>query len=781
MAEQEGRVADDNELHDTPPGSVQTGGGSYVAGGVTLEQGDFIGRDKIIYTEDLSYNVAGLPNPYLGLMAFQYQDRLAFGGRKRAVQEAVEKITRPGARQAVLFVTGASGSGKSSFALAGLLPELEAYYQARGKEVRWVVLRPSANPVAMLADAFQQIRLADISPSELQCLAPEAFWQFVRERTGPSQVNLLVIDQFEEVFTQSNQAEGQWLLDCLGCLHDFELTRSHVILTLRSDFLDKVFTFPPIWEMAKNALELRGMTQAEIREAIQQPLLAARDTPGYVGKRFEPLLLDTLAGDAGEDAAYLPLLQITLYRLWQNGRLAADRYHQLTDAISEHAELVYAWADYASSAPVKARTADERAALIDILLSLVRVSPDDDPRHDVRFRREKAEVENGSPVRAQIIADLISARLLSVSTAVSAGKTIEWIDIIHESLLNNWPRLRQAIADQRDTLRQRARFESYLAEWAGSDHSDGYLLAEIRLAEAEKLDSQKDVALNSPEAQAFLKRSMEKAASETQRQLALERKARQRTQALAGVLLLIALVAIGILSYPTLLSLFARGDMASIPAGPVTVGPDEYLGRAQQGFDHLDAFSIDRYEVTNARYRLCVKAKACSSPSNPLEILDTSRANYPVTGITAIQASEFCHWVGGRLPTEIEWERAARGAEGRTWPWGEADISPLLANIDFGDGAELKPVGSYPAGCTPEHICDLLGNASEITSSWTEDLNHYQIEQRSETLTKENITQLFAFYRGFDFITSADVSKTSSALFIVLYQPSDEVGFRCAR
>src|SRR5215471_8912172 len=97
-----------------PP--VDTGGGAYVARDIHVEQGDFIGRDKYEISPDVARDVGGLENPYLGLRAFTYDDSQSFTGRERAIIEAVGLLTAPGEFRSLLFVTGASGSGKSSFA-----------------------------------------------------------------------------------------------------------------------------------------------------------------------------------------------------------------------------------------------------------------------------------------------------------------------------------------------------------------------------------------------------------------------------------------------------------------------------------------------------------------------------------------------------------------------------------------------------------------------------------------------------------------------------------------
>ncbi len=148
---------------------------------------------------------------------------------------------------------------------------------------------------------------------------------------------------------------------------------------------------------------------------------------------------------------------------------------------------------------------------------------------------------------------------------------------------------------------------------------------------------------------------------------------------------------------------------------------------------YLDAFYMDKYEVTNAFYKVCEEAGACTPPHQPTSYTHSSYYGnpefnaHPVIFVDWNQANAYCKWRGAQLPTEAQWEKAARGADGRTYPWGEG-LDCTQANYWRKDGGcigDVTVVGNYESGKSPYGIYDLAGNVWEWTADWHSD-TYYQ-------------------------------------------------------
>ena len=215
---------------------------------------------------------------------------------------------------------------------------------------------------------------------------------------------------------------------------------------------------------------------------------------------------------------------------------------------------------------------------------------------------------------------------------------------------------------------------------------------------------------------------------------------------------------------------------------------------------YLDAYYIDKNEVTQAEYDKCVFAGKCQSNRNllrfplPMQLLLT-RPRQPVIEVTWDDAQSYCSWAGKRLPTEAEWEKAARGTDGRMYPWGnefdgkkanfcDKNCKKFFKNNDWAlnnwdDGYMFTaPVGSYPAGASPYGALDMAGNVSE----WVADMYQRDYYSKSpEKNPKGPDGGTGCVFRGGDWIAGANYLRVTGRYGDEPGYHYGHIGFRCAR
>lgn len=164
------------------------------------------------------------------------------------------------------------------------------------------------------------------------------------------------------------------------------------------------------------------------------------------------------------------------------------------------------------------------------------------------------------------------------------------------------------------------------------------------------------------------------------------------------------------------------GEMVLIPAGEFLMGMEDGLPDARPIHRlYISAYWIDRHGVTNGQYRACVDGGACLIPKVRDAFDDTQRAQFPVTNITWSQARAYCQWVGKRLPTEAEWEKAARGIDGRRYPWGNSDEVIQKSRVKLTDGNStdgVDPLGLPSVSASPYGVFGMVGMVSEWVKDW---------------------------------------------------------------
>ena len=157
-------------------------------------------------------------------------------------------------------------------------------------------------------------------------------------------------------------------------------------------------------------------------------------------------------------------------------------------------------------------------------------------------------------------------------------------------------------------------------------------------------------------------------------------------------------------------------DLVLVHAGAFIMGSDEHdIDEKPAHSIYLDEYLIDRYEVSHAQYGDFLGATG-REPPKFWDDPDQNRSEQPVVGVNWFDADAYCRWRGKRLPTEAEWEKAARGTDGRTYPWGE-EMDPSRLSYDH-HTKKTCDVGTYPAGASPYGAMDMAGNALEWVQDW---------------------------------------------------------------
>jgi len=210
----------------------------------------------------------------------------------------------------------------------------------------------------------------------------------------------------------------------------------------------------------------------------------------------------------------------------------------------------------------------------------------------------------------------------------------------------------------------------------------------------------------------------------------------------------------------------AKDAIVAIEGGKLELTPYDWEA-AQQGVQPYEAdvasFSIDRYEVTEGRWKACVASGDC--PEIPL----TGEPGRPVVGMTAVEARRFCAWAGGALPTKAQWALAATGSQARRYPWGDTGAVCRraafgLAGGPCGDGATGPDLaGAHPDGATPNGIGDLAGNVAEWTAPITQGKNAGKCAVRGGSWRDMTATDL----------------RTWNERLMPSHDRADDVGFRC--
>ncbi|RLE21285.1 MAG: hypothetical protein DRJ50_09420 [Actinobacteria bacterium] len=481
-------------------------------------------------------------NPYIGIHAFDETDADRFFGRESLVVELVELVER----EPLVVVVGPSGSGKSSAVRAGLLPALRR--GAVPGSDSWFIasMLPGADPIAALETSL--LRIAVNPPSSLrEQLAEDGGLLRAMRRVLPDDTSriLLVVDQFEELFTQTDSTdEQQRFLTELAAAIAAPDSPLRVVATLRADHYDAPLRHPGMAELVTaGTVTVRPMVPGEIERAV---VLPAR----HVGVDVEPALVAELVAGVTQRPATLPLLQFALTEIFER-RVARVMLHSTYESIGGLTGALAARADRIIGAD---GSDDEREARR-IFSRLVAAGPSavsagsnaDEPDGDIRRRAHRSEFGDGERT-AWLLDAFVSARLLTVDRDPATREPT--VEVAHEALLRDWPRLRNWLDEDRDDLATLHGIRTSAAAWEASGFDDGELARSARLGSATELVTRRPDFLNDAE-KAWVDASAEREEAERLAELeAIERDRRQnqnlrRLLVAATILLVVSLGAAG--------------------------------------------------------------------------------------------------------------------------------------------------------------------------------------------------------------------------------------------
>ncbi len=228
-----------------------------------------------------------------------------------------------------------------------------------------------------------------------------------------------------------------------------------------------------------------------------------------------------------------------------------------------------------------------------------------------------------------------------------------------------------------------------------------------------------------------------------------------------------------------------EAPVVPIPAGEFWMGIDGTIGLDDERPRHkvwLDAYAMDLYEVTAGRYAAFLSASGRAAPWLWESVNLQLHGDRPVIGVDWEDAEAYCRWAGKRLPTEAEWEKAARGTDARSYPWGNtaptADFANYALGARFSYSQVLTPVGRYEKGKSPFGLYDLAGNVWEWVQDWYGTTYYEQSPERNPAGPEEG---QFKVLRGGSWSDGPKYLLTYGRFKLPPTTRNSYIGFRCAK
>lgn len=695
-------------------------------------------------------------SPYMGLRYFDTSDADLFYGREALTRELLARVQK----ESFLAIVGASGSGKSSVARAGLVPAWKKENERDAVHILTPTTRPLESLAASLTRESESVTATSTLMDDLQ-KDSRSLRLYVRKMLSSSGESnmLLVVDQFEETFTLcKDPTERKAFIENLLSLADEDAERAaaRMVITLRADFYHHCAEYEVLrLALEKHQAYIGAMTPDELREAIIQP--AEQN-----GWDFQPGLVDLILQDVGMEPGALPLLSHALLETWkrrQGRTLTLQGYHEaggVKKAITQTAEGVY---DRLSP--------DEQTIARGIFLRLTELG---EGVQDTRRRVKMDELSQAKEQEAvaKVLKTLTDARLVTTEQ--------DSAEVAHEALIREWGTLRKWLDEDRESLRLHRHLTESVEEWQLRGREASELYRGTRLGQIQEWMKEHGTDLSPLESE-FVRASQN-----------VKKQERLRLAALAGVGVMLLLLAVLGVTGQLDGFIYRPVDMkdywVTIHAGEFEMGSDNgYEEEKPVHTVYLDKYQIGKYEITNRQYAQCVKAGSCEPPVNTRYALE-EYARHPVTDVHWDYATDYCAWVGGRLPTEAEWEKAASwDVETQTkfvYPWGNDDPTSALLNYN-GNVGKTTPVGNYPAG--ENSLFDMAGNVWEWTSSLYRNYPYDETDGREDMSSSDSRVLrggAWIYYGGSD-VRSALVRSAHRFGTVPASAVSDGFGFRCSR
>jgi len=434
--------------------------------------------EKTVRTARLGVATHEIQCPFRGLEVFREEDREFFFGREAIVQRLMTRL-----RDArFLAVVGPSGVGKSSIVQAGLIPRLHgdsmvALFTPRMdpiEELAFALLMGCRHDAAAVKTPVEEwVKRMNVSPDALHFIAREALEPL--KSIGKKRW-ILVVDQLEELFTQTRSEEDRRkFIALLLKAVEKEEGPVAVIVTMRSDFLGKCAYYPDLNVYVTDYLEQIGpMGREELKSALEEPAHA-------VGLQFEEGLVNRILEDAGGGAGELPLVEHALLELFtdkKDGYLTMAAYIRIggiAGALTQRAEEEFG------------KLADNEKEILRNMFVLRLVQPGEGTE-DTRRRAVKEEllaVGGDKEAAGAILKKWTDARLLTIMH--DPVRNQDMVDAAHESLIRKWDRIKQWMAEGREVSRQTGILRQAAREWEQADKNPDFLYQGARLAQLETL------------------------------------------------------------------------------------------------------------------------------------------------------------------------------------------------------------------------------------------------------------------------------------------------------